>query len=304
MTTIEKFYDQTGYDLSEFFSRFVNFITNHYDRYLGYYRGNNSLDRDAAIEVEFLSLEKDKIEDIFNLNKGSLSGTVDAVSLYEDFCNVAVKIDTIKNSAKWMRSSYVSDYDKDITVSNILKQGQTLESLSEDLGFITPDNDWTSMAINNTLLEPEYSDEGGNNLKVVFSNNSRINTTSVVDVMIGSNVLGKDIYKEILFEDNDIKVLGNEDTVKQAADILIGLIKGSVPEFPNYGIDSRIVGGNLSSFKYPIIFRNLTDVFRRDDTFKQIEAISSNRQEDNVAVEIKIVSKLNDVLNRGVYING
>lgn len=304
MDVLDKFKEVTGYDISKFFSMFVDFNNRYYDNFLEYYRGESTLNRDGAALIGQLSEESLKIEDIFNLNKNSLSSNIEIWELYEDFTDVKVKIETIVASPKWMRASYVSDYDRNVDTIQILKQNQSLEGLSRDLGYDAPDDDWVSLAVNNTLLEDSYDLTGGNLLKVTFLNNSRINSTSVVDVMVGKNILGKDLTRKVEIVNDDLLTLDPESTLKQAAEILIGLVKGSVPEFPNDGVDSSIVGSNLHAFKYPMIFRNLYEVFKKDDTFKEMEITSTGVSEDNASMELRIVSKLNDVLNRGVYING
>lgn len=304
MDVIDKFKEVTGYDISGFFSMFVNFSNLYYDNYLEYYRGTSTLNKDGAELIDQLRIESLKIEDIFNLNKNSLSSNIEIWELYEDFTNIKIKIETILASPKWMRASYISDYDRNVDTVQILKQNQSLEGLSRDLGYDIPDDDWASLAVNNSLLEELYDLTGGNLLKVTFLNNSRINSTSVVDVMVNKNILGKDLNKNLSITNDDLTVLEPEQTLNQAAEILIGLIKGSVPEFPNDGIDSSIVGSNLKAFKYPMIFRQLYEVFKKDDTFREMEITSTGVSEDNASMELRIVSKLNDVLNRGVYING
>lgn len=303
MIPIDTFYRVTKYDLKAFFQTFADFVNTYYDGYIEYYKGSGSLDNNASVLINWLDVESKKIEDIFELNKESLSEDIDMQDLYTDFSDVRCKIETILATPKWTRSSYVSDYDKNITTINILKQNQTLEDLTSDLGYDDPDNDWSSLAVNNALLEKDYDQEGGNKLKSTFSVNNRINTTSVVDVMVDKNVLGKDLQVKIAIEDDDLVALEPEDTLYQAAEIMIGLRRGSVPEFPQDGV-SAVVGSNIRSFKYPIVFRQLSEVFRKDDTFKELEVIRMDRDQDNVVMDVRIVSKLNDVMNKGVYING
>lgn len=300
MGAVDVFRKSTGYDISKFFSMFIDFNNLYYDNYLEYYRGEAVLSKDGVLLVNKMKDESLKIEDLFNLNKDTLSLSIEMWELYEDFTHVKVKVETIIASPKWTRSSYVQDYGSDVNITRILKQGQSLEDLSRDLGYSTPDNDWSLIAVNNGLLEDSYDLTGGNLLKVTFSNSSKINSNSVVDIMVGKNILGKDLVRRLTFTGDDLAVLDPDSTLKQAVDILLGLTKGSVPEFPNDGIDSSIVGSNLQVFKYPMVFRQLYEVFRKDDTFKEMEVISASTNEDNSSMEVRIVSKLNDVLNRGV----
>lgn len=304
MSALDKFTRITGYDLSIFFGGFTEFVSNYYDNYVGYYSGANELDRGGVELLNLLKQEADRIEELFELSKDTLSGDIEAIDLYSDFTDVKVKIETSLASPKWTRSSYVNDYDRNVNVVQILKDGQSLEDLSYELGYTAPEEDWVKLAVDNALSETLYDGSGGNLLHVSFSNNSRINTTSVVDVMIGENVLGKDLSVKIAIEDNDLKALTPRETLDQAAGILINIMRGSVPEFPNDGISGEVIGSNLNLFRYPIVFRQLSDIFRKDDTFKELEMIGVERNVDNVEMSVKIISKLNDVLNKNVYMNG
>lgn len=303
LTEIDYFYKVTKYNISDFFSKFKDFTDNYYSNYIGYYRGISKLDPIATTKLNELINDSSIIEGLFFINKDSLSNDLDFWDLYESFNDCVVKIQTIKNTPKWTRSSYIGSFDKDIQVDYILKQNQSLEDLSSQLGFNDPENDWVNLAIKNDLKEVDYSAEGGNLLKVSFSVNNNINTTSVVDVMIGDALVGKDLLSKLTFLNDDLHYLTPKETIQQASEILLSIQTGSVPEFPRDGIYSNLIGTNIKAFQYPSIFRQIIAIFKKDDTFKEVQILNIQYEQDNVVISLKIVSKLNDIITQNLYMN-
>jgi len=295
MTVIEYFKNITGYNLSDFFSNYVDFINGKYNNIVSYYEGNSGIDKAAFLELDNLVKEADKIVDLLSNNTVNLSSNVEFWELLENFENAQDKLYTIKNTPKWSRSSYVNDFDRNTNVTFITKENQNLEDVSSQLGYDTPQDDWVNLAIKNDLSESDYDiEDGGALLKVTYANNSFINIQSVVDIMQGLNGLGKDIDRNITISDNDIKVLSNEDTLNQAIKMKLEIRKGSVPEFPTIG--TQIVEGSSSSFlQYPILFRQLSQLFRLDDTIKSIEITDIRKDKDAVFIDITVVSKVEDL---------
>lgn len=292
----------TGYDLTNFFNNFGLFVENHYGGLVNYFSGSGDLRRDSVRILDNLLAEADKIEDIFNLNREAFSTDVSYWDLYEYFNDIMLKLQTIKNTPKWVRASYVDDYDRNTNIEYILKQGQSVENLTDQLGYPVPDDDWVEIAIKNKLKELDYNSSGGNLLSVTFSVNTRYNSLSVVDIMTGENILGKDIYNTVTIEDDDLKALPPKETIFQSAEILISITKGSVPEFPKDGLEN-IAGSNMNMVRYPAIFRELVNLFRKDDTFREIEIIDVSKDQDKIKLDVRIVSKLNDVLEQNIYLN-
>jgi hypothetical protein len=302
MNTIEHFEKVTGYSIRKFFIDYGSFVENDYNSIVDYFSGRGVVDKSSLRLLDQLIAESQKIEGIFISHQDSLSSTVSGWELYEDFSNVTIKLQTIYNTPRWVRSSYFGSYDKDTNIELILKQSQSIEGLTEELGYPVPDDDWVEIAIKNNLHELDYSKEGGNLLSVSFNVNSRFNSNSVVDIMVGDNILGKDLFRELVIEDGDILSLNPGETVKQSAEILINITKGSVPEFPKQGVEN-VAGMNINMVRYPSIFRELVNLFRQDDTFKEVEVIGVDKVDDNIQMSLRIKSKLNDVLEQNIYLN-
>lgn len=304
MSAVERFTEITKFDIVSYFTDFNDFVFNHYPAYLGYYLGENELNTESVNLLNKLFRNSTIIEELFDNNKNQLSEDIDALTLYEDFYDSRIKLETIINSPKWTRSSYVNDYDRNINIDYILKQNQNIEALATELGYPIPDDDWVQLAVTNKLKENDYTLSGGTNLKVTFNVNNRINTESVVDIMVENNLLGRDLSVDTTFESDDFKALEPLETLKQSAEILIGMPKGAVPEFPEDGVAKDLIGTNLNSIQYPILFRQQAELFANDDTFNGIELRDISRDRDGVILSFTITSKLNNVLEQTLQLNG
>jgi hypothetical protein len=83
----------------------------------------------------------------------------------------------------------------------------------------------------------------------------------------------------------------------QQTEILVGLTKGSVPEFPQDGISRDLVGSNVNAIQYPILLRQQAGVFEKDDRYKSIAINKLEIQSESLIVELTVVTKLGEVLN-------
>ena len=70
--------------------------------------------------------------------------------------------------------------------------------------------------------------------------------------------------------------------------------KGSVPEFPDDGIDKRLAGSNINSIQYPVIFRQISKIISKDDSFKSVTLSSITNKDDVIFVNFKIQARTGD----------
>jgi hypothetical protein len=96
----------------------------------------------------------------------------------------------------------------------------------------------------------------------------------------------------------DLVVLNYKDTLNQSFKILIDTVQGSVPEFPRDGIDKGLIASNVNSIQYPVLFRQLSNLFAKDDTFKNFQVTGINREDDATYLDLQTETRLNDVLNQ------
>lgn len=298
MTILEHFQVITRVNVEDFLLRVSSFISSHYQKIVDYYQRNTVLPIETVSELNALRSEASQISDIFNVYVESLSNTTAEIwELIDMFDVVRTTLLTIANSSRWLRSTKRLTQNNLTFTDYILKQGQTLESLASEIGYIDTDNDWAKIALDNDLQEEDYTLAGGTNLKVTFINNTNYQVNTVIDSVIGERVYGLDLYRKLTFENNDFKTLSYRETILQQTEILVGLIKGSVPEFPEDGISKDLLGGNVNALQYPQLIRQQVGVFEKDERYKSVEVTHINHQKDALMIELKIITKLKEVLN-------
>lgn len=298
---VTEFETITRYPLSVFFLNLKSFIDKDYNNIVSYYSGDiKSLNNSSFSNLDSLKEELDNIFSIFSLSKNVFSNYK-----WWLLINKLEKIDSslllIDNTSKWLRSTISKgNFNPNPEVEIPFSQGQTLETIERDvLGSEDWTNTWQSLAIKNDLVEEDYTPEAGFLIKANFNysfNNFRI--SSIVDNPVGDKVLGLDIHKKIQYVDNDLLSLTPKETFYQNAYILINLRQYDNPEFFKQGITpSLIAGSNVNSLTYPILFRQLTALFKADDTIKEFQILSINRVQDSVSIDFQIESRLGDIEN-------
>ena len=292
-----EFEELSNYPIRDFFQSFIFFNNNNYSKIIDYFNGDSQIaDSQAFNNLKILRLESIKLFEIISQISNRLNNYKWWV-LIETVEDIHSKLLSANNASRWLRSA-ISDvnFDKPETTV-ILKQNQSIESLTRDtLGFDDWNNEWSNIAIRNQLKEEDYTSEGGNVLKVSFQNNSPFFLQTVVDNIQGDKVYGIDIDKKITFESDDLKVLSPFDTFLQSINILSQLRKGDNTEFTSQGINQKaIIGSNLSLLSYPSIFRQMADVFSTDDTIKSFSIINIKKDDDAIFLTFEVTSKRNDV---------
>ncbi len=295
---LEEFERITRYDIRAYFIRFANFLENNHPKIISYYKGeSNNIHTESFNVLSNLTREAKKILELasrssklFNNYKWWLF-----IEQIEDSLNV---LETTAAAPKWLRSvennvNFTTDPEVEIT----LQQSQTLEQLArKKLGFDNWDNDWDEIAKRNDLREEDYTPEGGVFLQVSFKNTFAPTVQTVVDTLKDNSIYGKDIYKKLTFEDNDLVTLNPVDTFKQSVGILILLKKEDNPEFPNQGYNSKlVVGSNVNFLNFPTLLRQLIETFKTDDTISSMRVLDFKRDEDAVYIQYEVEGRLGDI---------
>lgn len=298
---LEEFQTLTKFPIFAFFKSFDDFLSNDYKNIISYYSGNiTNLDNNSFKKLNTLKEGIQQLFSVFSLNKNTFIEYKwwILIEQIEKIDNLLMMID---NTSKWLRSTISrGNFNPNPEVQIPFNQGQTLESISrETLGSTNWSNTWVDLALKNDLREEDYTSQAGFLIKANF--NFALNSfviTAIVDNPVGERVLGIDLDKKLQFVDNDFKILPPRETFAQTIQILIYLRKGDNPEFPDQGIEPKlIVGSNVSALNYPILFRQLTQIFRTDDTVKSFSINSINRDQDAVFIEFQVESQLGTVEN-------
>ena len=297
---LDKFKEITRYGVDQYLLSYSIFTSDNLNLIIGYYSGIS--EEVPSTSLKFLSnlvRESERLDQVINSNRNAFK-TTDFWDLLELIDNIKLTLVTIVNTPKWSRSSTTNGRAiSKVETDAILKQRETIERLGgRSLGFSDEHQDWYEVAIRNDLKEEDYTPEGGTPLKVSTSNSKSYEIVSIVDILDRETMKGKDVYKKITWEDDDLKVLSGNEAFLQTIDILVNLKKGDNPEFVADGLNKKLAAGqNINSVAYPILIRQLTETFNGDDTISSWNISSIERVQDGVFLELEIRSKSGDLFN-------
>lgn len=290
----------TKYPIFSYLERFVNFYDTYRDDVLSFFDGSGEFNQDAFDELVYLTDESTKLNRVWNTHKSSFR-TVLMWDFYEYIQTVRKQILTLSNAGKWLRSSQsVNSYIRNGQVQYTIRQNETMITIADRIANRQdPLNDWTDVAVKNDLNEEKYTREGDVLLNIELQGRTtNFKLESVVDIINGKSVYGKDIDQNITYLDNDLKVLSYDDTLKQSADILLSLRKGDNPQFRDSGITGVIgVSQNLQGILFPSLYRQISDLFSSDDSFKSIILKDVGYEKDGVFYQFEVETVIGDVLS-------
>ena len=244
--------------------------------------------------------ESNKIESLIDQHSNSFN-TTDFWNIEEMFSDVQCRLSTVDVMGKWQRSSRLNRYSANITVDYIQSQNQTLEDVSRKSGSSDPDN-WVNIATDNQVIEEDYTMSGGKLLKLSFKNSLNFNLSNIVDTLSSDNLYGKDIKKIFVIENSDISCISGKDAVEQTFETILTTVKGGIPEFVNDGIPDYLFSGNQNVLQYPILFRSISSMMKKDDRFNSIEILDITKDQDNVFIKLQTSVKSGDTLKRDLEI--
>lgn len=294
----------TGYNIQTFYDNYVFFIENQYQDIVDFYNGNvDQPNKQAFKNLDTLIKQGSEVIEVFNSNADGLI-EYDFWVLLENIEEIRTSLNTIKNVAKYLRSSIkIGSYSQDPSVNKSLTGGQTLEDFTRStIGSDDFQNDWADVALNNNVREEDYNIEGGNELKVQLANNNNFDIESVLNTINSAeDTYGKDINKKLTFVTengkDDLETLSPQDTLLQSAQILANLRKGDTPAFPNDGIDRRLLGVSRNDFSFPVVFRQLYSTYRTDDSFGSVKVTGTNFNQDAVEINFELETRAGEFIN-------
>lgn len=282
-----------NFDLQSFFERYVKFMETSNREFINYYTSEKEYPKQGFEELEDLLSDCVVVYEKIKTFRNNFKNFYDFVVIdkFED-CYHTLQI--IDNYDKWLRTSFVKGrFKNSIEVDFILKQNQTLESLSEDIGFEDREQGSLELLLRNHVKETDYTTDGGYIFKFSYQNEDSLYLNTVVDTLTGENILGKDINRKLTFKDNDLLCLSPRETFVQTCSILCGLLKNSNPEFPIQGFDkSSLSNENVLNNTLPTFIRQLYSTVGRDDTIASFDIVSINTERDALRIEIEFKSLL------------
>lgn len=289
----------SGIPIISVYEQISNFLNTEAQQIRAFFEGRV----DFVVAQQFRQL--DKMLDLTVRTIDNLTNNKYRFDLYKNWIVIEnledslLSLQTLKNYSIWSRSNRnINIYAGNVEVSYIQKQEQTLEQIEVESGSLDSDTTWYESAIRNMLKEEDYTNEGGVPLKIIFKNAPTAFLESVVSAVDnGLKSFGLDIKKKIEFSGDDLVTLDNKETLIQSADILLNLRKGDNPSVPNLGIDQvSILGSNKGSFLFPVIFRQIIELFATDDTFSSVEVGKISFNQDAIFIDVTISSRYRETI--------
>ena len=293
--TVDYFKKVTGYDIQSFLYNYTVFVSTYYNQIVRFYNGDD-IDRIAFNFFDDLKTESSKIESLIDQHSHSFNNT-DFWQIEDMFSDIQCRLSTIDAMSRWQRSSRLNRYSASINIDYIQSQNQTLENISSRTGSADPDN-WVNIALDNQVIEEDYTMNGGKLLKLTFKNNLNFNLTNIVDNLSSDNLYGKDIKSTLSIVDSDIACIYGKEAVEQTFGTIITTIKGSIPEFPEDGMPDYLFSGNQNILQYPILFRSISSMLGKDDRFNSLEILDIAKDQDNVFIKLQTTVKTGDILKK------
>jgi len=297
---VSQFKDITGYDIELFFNNYIYFMNQYYQSIVDYYKGGE-LVAQSFNSLNLLIDEVNKIEPLFELHQNRFT-TIDFWEILDAFSEIQVKLMTCQKMQKWTKSSRLNQFDTNIAFDRGLRQFETFESVAKSVGSNDPDTDWANISIDNLITEEDYTTEGGKIFQVKLQNNANFDLPNIIDSLNGTNIYGKDIVKKFEFVDNDLKTIDGNDNITQSLDTKLSLVKGSVPEFQDMGLDPQSTSTNVNSIQYPTIFRNLLNLFQNDGRWNEVTLLDLFRQDDAIFMKLRLQTILKDSITTNLKI--
>jgi len=304
---LREFKKITSKDVELFLLKALSFFSIEYQEIVSYYSGESTNISSKPFEVfEKIKKERDEMFSTFQLHSKQLNNAKWWL-LLEQIEEIDSRLKTLDNINKWSRSSLTKvGFSSDLSVQYTLKQNQSLEKVVSDVLNSSNSEEWVNLAIQNDLTEEQYSLEGGVDLQLKFPQVNRgIRVESVVDIMISKSIYGKDLSKKLQFSSTqeDLKVLGYDETITQSVDILSQLKKEDNPDFPNQGLQSTIaVGANRATLNFPIIQRQMKETFATDDTLKEFILTGLTIEQDNLSMSYEVQTRLSETYDGQVIV--
>ena len=288
--TIFEFEDFTGFDLQTYFSDYISFISNDFQKFINFYNGNSQM-----IEIDSYNNYKslyDRSQILTDLVKQQTANfnRCDFANLIEMIDTIRIQLMKIDRISIFLKSSLVNQTStSNVAVTKIVTSTDTMESMHSD----KPDNQnvWVDTAVNNRVYESSFDENNGYSIELQQSNVLNFDLKSVIDNLSGDKLYGKDILKTITFTDDlsDVISLNGEDTFQQSIEILSKLKKSDNPLYSELGLDTGLCFGNLIGFNLPFIISDLNNTFATDDTISDfsIDDIQINGNALNLSVSAK-----------------
>lgn len=303
MNLFEKFRNITNISIRSFYEDIIDFFDNYHQDIVNYYVNYNATYPTDAFNIyESICKRLDILISKISFYKENFNDT-EIWDLIEELDTFKLKLDSVKAYPRLYRVNFVKKQNQQEGVCDtyVMTAHDTLESVARDYNQSVND-----LMLINELQEENYSDKGGVKLILKNSVSSSLDVVeeeTVFDILIGKNILGKDIpnYFEIDDSEEDLIVMTPEQTFLQSTQNLFKLKQGEIPEYPDLGVTKNIymeVSQSDIGFTFPIMLRQLMTTLATDDTILNFEIgdIDVDKETKSLVIQGEVQNRLLDSL--------
>lgn len=286
---VNEFQKVTKFNIFDYFQRYSSFLKDEYPNINLYYSGKReTIDYGQLNKLDSLITESRNLMRLFSTFSNKLSNC--GFWELQEYCqNLLDTLEKITKLPKYNRVSKTKyGYKPYIQVDSSVGSFRTPEDLAIEINSKNVSS--VDIILNNELGEYKWEiDEYYPNVKAYVDNNTTVVVPTILEEQVGKQIYGKDIKAKVEFKENDFEIVKYEDNVEQKVNILLSIIRGSVPEFPTFGRNN--VGTNANMYGYVELIKDLNDIFLQDPLFLFIEITEINLVEGSVNVTCNIKTK-------------
>ena len=285
-----------GISIDDYFQEFLDFYENNHSSIVQYYTVPSvKYPKEAFDKYKALLDKTNLILTKIAFYKGNLI-SIGYWDILDQIDSIKEKLELIPSYPKIYKISFVKQQNNKINYETyVTKQNETLEDVANKF-----EENWEDLAILNNLKEEDFSNNGGVKLILKSSIADSVQTIesleSIIDIAVGKNVLGKDIpnYFEFDTEENDLLVCTPEQTFFQTVKRLFELKMGSIPEYPDIGIQKDIMNESVKGdgFFFPVLIRQLTSSLFTDDTIVSFTIDDITKENDTYLITATVKNRL------------
>ena len=170
---------------------------------------------------------------------------------------------------------------------------RTFEDVENELRYDNFDTKttWEQIMLNNDMEETAWEIDELKQVKYTISAPESIKVSTILDVLQGDNIYGRDINRKITFDNNDLFLVKYADNIKQKCEILLNLKRGDVPEMSMFGVDNKFLGEGVRAFTYNEIFSQIESNFLQNDVFDSVEIYDIKFDNGSISISVDIKTK-------------
>lgn len=286
----------------QFFEDFGKFMQKEHQNIAHYYTQGTEFPKSSFDKLDLLIISSGEIKQKIKDHRDSFNNLY-LFEIVDQFEICSSMLDFISNYSKWYQSTSIKGrYQSTSQVSSVLRQNETLENFSTRVGYANGEEGSLDIALKNHIKEEDYSFEGG----LVMETSTQIDNGSlvlntVVDELVGENILGRDIQQKLSFSEDDIVCLTPQETFEQTVRLICKLFKGNNPEFPSSGLDKSFLSNkNGLCIMLPTVMRQLNEIVSTEDTIRNFSIKSIDNRGDVMKIDLEFESVLSNQISQTI----